>query len=189
MTLLPTKPNLMIERPQQEIANATAEIDEAAHAGLVPQLGMMLRALVAAPMRNRLMLPAVAVFLVIAVTACGQIRLNSWNQPFYDALSCRDLRWDRKLNEDEQQRSAFASLVLHAPPWMLIDAVLDSLEDDSLKRVIDVFTWELKRTGVIYIGPANGHDPLFSRTLHLIEDPATRRLPRKPVAAAQLATA
>jgi len=54
MTLLPTKPNLMIERPQQEIANATAEIGEAAHAGLVPQLGMVLRALVASPMRNRL---------------------------------------------------------------------------------------------------------------------------------------
>lgn len=47
MTLLPTKPRVMIERPQQEIASATAEIDEAAHAGLVPQLGIMVRALVA----------------------------------------------------------------------------------------------------------------------------------------------
>ena len=30
--------DVMIERSQQEIASATAEIDEAAHAGLVPQL-------------------------------------------------------------------------------------------------------------------------------------------------------
>jgi putative ATP-binding cassette transporter len=97
-------------------------------------------------------------------------------------------RWDRELNEDEQQRIAFASLVLHAPPWVLIDEVLDSLDDDSLKLVIDVFTRDLQRTGVIYIGRADGHDPLFSRTLHLIKDPATRRLPRNPVAAAQLAT-
>jgi hypothetical protein len=55
----------MIERPQQEIASATSEIDAAAHAGLVPQLGMMGRALLASPMRPRLLLLAVAVFLVI----------------------------------------------------------------------------------------------------------------------------
>ncbi|HEY0800376.1 MAG TPA: ABC transporter ATP-binding protein/permease, partial [Steroidobacteraceae bacterium] len=34
----------------------------------------------------------VAIVLVIVVTAYGQIRLNSWNKPFYDALSRRDLR-------------------------------------------------------------------------------------------------
>jgi putative ATP-binding cassette transporter len=30
--------------------------------------------------------------LVVAATAYGQIRLNNWNRPFYDALSRRDLR-------------------------------------------------------------------------------------------------
>jgi putative ATP-binding cassette transporter len=30
--------------------------------------------------------------LVVAATAYGQIRLNGWNKPFYDALSRRDLR-------------------------------------------------------------------------------------------------
>src|SRR6202042_1939144 len=29
-------------------------------------------------------------FFVVAATAYGQIRLNTWNQPFYDALSHRD---------------------------------------------------------------------------------------------------
>ena len=51
---------------------------------------MMARALWASPTRNVLVLLAVALFLVIAATAFGQIRLNSWNQPFYDALSRRD---------------------------------------------------------------------------------------------------
>ena len=37
------------------------------------------------------LLLAVALFVVIAATAYGQIRLNSWNQPFYDALSRRDI--------------------------------------------------------------------------------------------------
>jgi vitamin B12/bleomycin/antimicrobial peptide transport system ATP-binding/permease protein len=82
----------MIERPQQEIASATAEIDEAAHAGLVPQLGMMFRALLSSPVRNLLALLGVAVFIVIGATAYGQNRLNSWNKPFYDALARRDLR-------------------------------------------------------------------------------------------------
>jgi len=33
----------------------------------------------------------VALVLVIAATAFGQIRLNAWNQPFYNALQRRDL--------------------------------------------------------------------------------------------------
>ncbi|HEY6926739.1 MAG TPA: ABC transporter ATP-binding protein/permease [Steroidobacteraceae bacterium] len=82
----------MIERPQQEIASATAEIDEAAHAGLVPQLGMMFRALLSSPVRNLLVLLGVAVLIVIGATAYGQNRLNSWNKPFYDSLARRDLR-------------------------------------------------------------------------------------------------
>jgi putative ATP-binding cassette transporter len=98
-------------------------------------------------------------------------------------------RWDRVVSEDEQQRLAFASLVLHAPRWVLIDEVLDSLDDDSLQRVIDVLAGDLKRTGIIYIGRAETNYPLFSRTLHLIKDPATRRLRRNAVAPAQTATA
>src|SRR5262249_2609413 len=85
-------PDVMIDRSQQEIASATAEIDEAAHAGLVPQLGMMIRALLDSPLRAQLAILGVGVFVVIAATAYGQNRLNSWNKPFYDALARRDLR-------------------------------------------------------------------------------------------------
>jgi vitamin B12/bleomycin/antimicrobial peptide transport system ATP-binding/permease protein len=66
------------------------EPDESANAGLLPQLDMMARALWASPVRNTLFLLSGALFLVIAVTAYGQIRLNSWNEPFYDALSRRN---------------------------------------------------------------------------------------------------
>ncbi len=70
--------------------NRKSNPDEIANSGLVPQLDMMVRALWAAPVRNTLFLLSGALFLVIAVTAYGQIRLNNWNQPFYDALSHRD---------------------------------------------------------------------------------------------------
>ncbi|HEV7715139.1 MAG TPA: ABC transporter ATP-binding protein/permease, partial [Steroidobacteraceae bacterium] len=91
IVVLQRKLNKMIERPGKEIAAATAEIEDAAHSGLGPQLGMMTRALLASPVRNQLFVFAGAVFAVIVITAWGQIRLNSWNKPFYDALSHRDL--------------------------------------------------------------------------------------------------
>lgn len=98
-------------------------------------------------------------------------------------------RWDRELSEDEQQRLTFATLLLHAPHWVLIDEVLDSLDDDSLQRVSEILTKDLQRTGIIYIGRAETQDRLFSRVVHLIKDPALRRLPRKAPAVARAESA
>jgi vitamin B12/bleomycin/antimicrobial peptide transport system ATP-binding/permease protein len=69
----------------------TDEAAEIADSRLIPQLNMMARALWASPVRNALFLLSAAVFAVIAATAYGQIRLNTWNQPFYDALSHRNV--------------------------------------------------------------------------------------------------
>src|ERR1700691_4904317 len=70
--------------------NRESNTAESTYSRLVSQLDMMTRALWAAPVRNTLLLLSGALFTVIAVTAYGQIRLNNWNQPFYDALSRRD---------------------------------------------------------------------------------------------------
>jgi putative ATP-binding cassette transporter len=40
--------------------------------------------------RNQLLLLAAGIITVIAATAYAQIRLNAWNQPFYDALTRKD---------------------------------------------------------------------------------------------------
>jgi vitamin B12/bleomycin/antimicrobial peptide transport system ATP-binding/permease protein len=50
---------------------------------------MMFR--ITSPQRTKIVLLGVALVLVIAATAFGQIRLNAWNQPFYNALERRDL--------------------------------------------------------------------------------------------------
>jgi putative ATP-binding cassette transporter len=81
----------MIERADDSSDSHTPET-EAAHSGLVPQLRMMARALLASPVGKSLIALIAAIFGVIAATAYGQVRLNSWNQPFYDALSRRDFR-------------------------------------------------------------------------------------------------
>jgi putative ATP-binding cassette transporter len=85
-------------------------------------------------------------------------------------------RWDRELSEDEQQTLAFARVLLHSPPWVLIDEVLDSMDEDARQGILDLFAGDLRRTAVIHIGRADAHDHLFSRVLHLVKDPALRRL-------------
>ena len=42
-------------------------------------------------LRKTLLLLAAGIFAVILATAYGQIVLNRWNKPFYDALQRRDL--------------------------------------------------------------------------------------------------
>jgi putative ATP-binding cassette transporter len=93
-------------------------------------------------------------------------------------------RWDRELSEDEQQRLSFATLLLHAPHWVLIDEVLDSLDEESLAKVTDVLTKDLERTGIVYIGRAETRNGMFSRVVHLIKDPGIRRLRKNAVAVA-----
>jgi putative ATP-binding cassette transporter len=78
------------ERPDAE-AGPLLDPEEIAQQGLGPQLKMVIGALWAAPVRNTLLLLWAALCLVIVATAYGQIRLNSWNQPFYDALSRRNM--------------------------------------------------------------------------------------------------
>jgi vitamin B12/bleomycin/antimicrobial peptide transport system ATP-binding/permease protein len=85
-------------------------------------------------------------------------------------------RWERELSEDEQQGVAFARVLLHRPPWLLIDEVLDSLDENGLKRASDIFATDLQKTAIIHIGRVRGQDGLFPKVLHLIKDPAIPRL-------------
>jgi len=85
-------------------------------------------------------------------------------------------RWDRELTEDEQLSLAFARVLLHVPPWVVIDDTFGALERETLEHVIDVFAHELVRTGVIHVGSAETRDPLRSRVLHLIKCPRAEPL-------------
>jgi putative ATP-binding cassette transporter len=77
-------------------------------------------------------------------------------------------RWDRELREDEQMALALARVVLHAPDWVVFDDTFSSMEDETLERVIELFTHDLTRTTIIHIGrTTQAHLPLFARVLHL----------------------
>ncbi|MHC1548340.1 ABC transporter ATP-binding protein/permease [Phyllobacterium sp. K27] len=59
-------------------------------AGLWAQLGVIADIYRNSPVRNRLILFISGVFGIIILTSVGQVLLNRWNVPFYDALSRRD---------------------------------------------------------------------------------------------------
>jgi len=74
-----------------KIAGTAAEA-KVPQPGFLRQLGLVMRAIFSSSVRRSLTILMAAIVLVIVATAYGQIRLNSWNKPFYDALSRRDLR-------------------------------------------------------------------------------------------------
>ena len=87
-------------------------------------------------------------------------------------------RWDRELGHDEQQSLAFARLLIHAPRWVLLDEILDSMDEETRTRACDIFTRELKDTAVIHVSRSKARDAMFMRVLHLIKDSTVRRLSR-----------
>jgi putative ATP-binding cassette transporter len=54
------------------------------------QLSLLFRAFWNSPERNKVVLLVAGVVGVIGLTAFGQVRLNAWNKPFYDALARKD---------------------------------------------------------------------------------------------------
>jgi putative ATP-binding cassette transporter len=82
-------------------------------------------------------------------------------------------RWDRELSQDEQRGLSFARVVLQAPPWVLMDDVIGTLDEEALQRVVEAFSTDLTNTAIIHIGRAvHTRDPFFLRVLHLVKAPS-----------------
>jgi putative ATP-binding cassette transporter len=77
--------------PATKITGTTSDA-KAANLGFLRQLGLVVRAIFNSPVGKTLTILMAAIVADIVATAYGQIRLNSWNRPFFDALSRRDLR-------------------------------------------------------------------------------------------------
>ena len=79
-------------------------------------------------------------------------------------------------------------MVLQAPPWILIDVTLRSLDGDALERFMDVLAHELEHTAVIHIGGGQARNPLFTRIVHLVKAPPTHTVGHDDAAAAPILT-
>jgi putative ATP-binding cassette transporter len=88
----------------------------------------------------------------------------------------RTERWDQQLSMDEQQRLAFARLLLHAPRWVVADDAISALRDSHRRRVLSYCDRELVGVALIRIGREPVLDGFWSRTLHTIERPGGPKL-------------
>lgn len=64
--------------------------DTVAEDGLLTRTRLMASAFWRSRQRNKLVLLALALLLIVGATAYSQIWLNAWNRPFYDALARKD---------------------------------------------------------------------------------------------------
>jgi vitamin B12/bleomycin/antimicrobial peptide transport system ATP-binding/permease protein len=80
----------------------------------------------------------------------------------------RSARWDRELTGEEQQRLAFARLLLHKPRWVVLDEAIDHLDENARSLVFDVFSQELADAAIINISRADTQAGFYGWILHLI---------------------
>ncbi len=111
-----------------------------------------------------------------ALARCGLARLT----PRLDNTE----RWDRLLSGGEQQRLAFARLLMQRPDIVLMDEATAALDDDSQDQMLGLFRDELSGCTVITVGQRPELAEYHDRTLTL-----TRRQNGVQMSADQDATA
>lgn len=94
-----------------------------------------------------------------------------------------DERWDKILSLGEQQRLAFARLVLHRPAWVFMDEATSALDEANQSRMMDLFRAVLPKATLISIGHRPGLEQWHERTLTLVKNPDGARLVAKRRAA------
>ena len=77
-------------------------------------------------------------------------------------------RWDRVLSVGEQQRVAFARLLLHKPGWVFMDEATAALDENTQTSMMSLFKDELAGSTLISIAHRPGLDAFHDRTLTLV---------------------
>jgi putative ATP-binding cassette transporter len=97
---------------------------------------------------------------------------------FADRLD-EEERWDRLMSLGQQQRLAFARVVLHRPAWVFLDEATAALDEENQTRVMSIFDKELPETSIVSIGHRPGLDAYHTRALQLDAGPTGARLRRR----------
>ena len=74
-----------------DAAERVRPADSSTQDSLLSDMIGLTRAFWVSRQRNKLLMLAVALVVVVAATAYMQIRLNAWNRPFYNALTNKDM--------------------------------------------------------------------------------------------------
>ena len=85
-------------------------------------------------------------------------------------------RWDRVLSLGEQQRLAFARLVLHRPRWIFMDEATAALDEASQDAMMQLVVDELPEAALVSIGHRPGLEVFHTRTVKLLRAEGGARL-------------
>lgn len=76
-------------------------------------------------------------------------------------------RWDRVLSLGEQQRMAFARLLLHKPAWIFMDEATAALDEANQDMMMQLVVDRLPEVALVSIGHRPGLEVFHNRTLTL----------------------
>jgi putative ATP-binding cassette transporter len=85
-------------------------------------------------------------------------------------------RWDRVLSLGEQQRLAFARLILHRPRWIFMDEATSALDEANESAMFALLAEELPGAALLSIGHRQGLERHHDRAVVLTADPAADSL-------------
>jgi len=80
-------------------------------------------------------------------------------------------RWDRVLSLGEQQRMAFARLLLHKPAWIFMDEATAALDEPNQDMLMQLVVDRLPNVALVSIGHRQGLEVFHHRTLTLKRQP------------------
>jgi putative ATP-binding cassette transporter len=83
-------------------------------------------------------------------------------------------RWGHELTIGEQERLAYARLLLARPKWVVCDEGLDPLDDANEEIIRSIFTTELAESAVVNIANSRFPEGFYDRVVRLIAHPAAR---------------
>lgn len=98
-------------------------------------------------------------------------------------------RWDKTMSLGQQQRVAFARVILHKPRWVFMDEATSALDEENQASMLALFENELQGASVMSIGHRPGLEEFHTRTLHirkteegaiLLAKPRARRPAQRP---------
>ena len=76
-------------------------------------------------------------------------------------------RWDKTMSLGQQQRLAFARLLIHRPNWVFLDEATSALDEENEALMMSIFDIELGPSALVSVGHKPGLAKYHQRTLHL----------------------
>jgi putative ATP-binding cassette transporter len=85
-------------------------------------------------------------------------------------------RWDHILSGGEQQRVAFARVLVHKPDWIFMDEATSALDEAGQENIMKLLIEELPEMSIVSIGHRPGLEVFHTRELTLVPGAEGARL-------------